>query len=282
MKISRLFTSFLGAMLCVSAAAAPPGQFEPVEKTPVFKPKPGQGYALFQDLEVTDISMTPQNPVAGQNVTLQFTVRNNGKIKTPEADLSVTVWDTQGGGYSGGTFYLMVPKVPSLAPGQSHTIPSSVQFITLGDHAGIEVTVDGNNKIKETDENNNKKFHYFSVVCKPDLSSYDYTKSPPPPEYVETYPNQEVKHTVWVYNNGWCDSKPAQLYVACDGQWPININIPPINGHQRAGLPVTLKWTEPGTRTCKFKVDQTNTNDESLENNNDGEFQVSVLGQWPQ
>jgi subtilase family serine protease len=281
MKTPQLLVSFLGAILCVSAIAAPP-QFKPLKQNPVLQQKPGQTYALLQDLEVTNISMTPQNPVAGQTVNFQFTVRNNGKLKTPEADFSVTFWDTHGGGYSGGTFYLVVPKVPPLNPGQSYNVPGSVQFITIGDQVGVDVKVDGNNKIKETNENNNQKLQYFSVVCKPDLSTYDYTKSKPPLEVVETHPNQEVKHTVWVYNNGWCDSKPAQLSVGCDELWPITVNIPPINGHQRVGLPVSLNWATPGIRMCRVKVDYTNTNIESLENNNDGEFEVSVLGQWPQ
>ena len=59
------------------------------------------------------------------------------------------------------------------------------------------------------------------------------------------------------------------------------INIPHINPHQRVGLPITLSWDTPGIRYGTLKVDATNTNDESIEGNNEMPLMVSVLAPWP-
>jgi len=51
--------------------------------------------------------------------------------------------------------------------------------------------------------------------------------------------------------------------------------------NQKIGIPISLKWTEHGTKNCEIKVDYTNTNNESIENNNVMKLIVIVSVEWP-
>jgi subtilase family serine protease len=239
-------------------------------------PKP----QLNTDLQVVSIAMSPTNPVAGQAVKFVAVVKNSGKMKTPQVESLFTFWDTHGS-TSGGRFYSSSPPVPSLMPEQTCNIETNTTFITLGDNAAVSFQIDRFDKLNEINETNNEKIKYFSVQCKPELALYDYTKPKPANIWVDAHPGKEVKVTVWVYNNAWCFSKAAKLSVTGNDIAPMTINVPPINPHQRVGLPITLKWETAGIRNCKLKVDTTNTNDESIENNNEMDLIVSVLGEWP-
>lgn len=251
-----------------------------LQKKPAFAPKPEGTYQLAQDLEVTAIEMTPKHPVAGQSVAFAFTVKNTGNIKTPKTDMVVTFWDTNGGSDWG--FAIAPPSVPSLDAGKTHVSKSSVTFITLGDSVGVAAKVDHSNKIKETNESNNEKREFFGVQCKPDIATGDYRKPTPPLSMVSTYPNQTLKYSISVYNNGWCNSKPGQVSVGCDDLWPVSVPLPVVPGRSKIALPVSLQWLTAGVRTCRIKLDSTNTNKESIETNNGAEFKVSVISlDWP-
>ncbi len=273
----------VGLLMAIAALFTPPvtagPDFTPIPKK-VFKPKTDPGFILNRDLEVSSITMVPQNPVAGQNVMFTFKVINKGAVKTPKAETVATFWDTKGGG-SWGQFSVATPEIPELQPGQEFTFQTHVTFITLGDSAGVVLKVDRFNKISETDETNNEKQLFFSVTCKPELSPYDYLKPKPNPPIVKTLLNQEVTHNITVYNNSWCQSQATTMSVGCDEKWPTTIPIPPINGRQKTELPITLKWDSIGTKSCKVKVDAANTVVESIETNNEGEFRVSVTPEWP-
>ncbi len=277
LRTAGLFIAF-ATSLTTPVIAGP--DFTPIPNK-VFKPKTDPGLVLNRDLEVSSITMVPQNPVAGKNVMFTFKVTNKGAVKTPKAETLATFWDTKGGS-DWGQFSVATPEIPELQPGQEFTFQTHVTFITLGDSAGVVLKVDRFNKISETDETNNEKRHFFSVTCKPELSPYDYRKPIPNPAIIPTLPNQEVTHNIAVYNNGWCQSQATTMSVGCDEKWPTTIQIPPINGHQKIELPITLKWDTAGMKSCKVKVDEPNTISESIETNNEGEFKVSVApNAWP-
>ena len=242
--------------------------------------KPVPKVKINTDLEVVSITMTPTNPVAGEVVKFVAVAKNSGKMQTPQVEALFSFWDTQGGGPA-GQFTVPTPPVPSLLPGQTHTLEVSTAFVTMGDQVGVSLKIDRFDKLKEINEDNNEKRDFFQVQCKPELALYDYTKPKPANISVVGNPGEQVQLTVWVYNNAWCFSKAAKLSVSGDGIMPMLINIPPINPHQRVGLPITLSWETPGIRYGTLKVDATNTNDESIEGNNEMPLMVSVLAPWP-
>jgi subtilase family serine protease len=241
------------------------------------KAKPIAMPQLNTDLEIVSVTMTPDNPVSGQTVSVTAVVKNSGKVKTPEVDSKFTFWDTKGG----SKFYSISPSVPSLFPGQTYDLKTATSIITLGESAGVEVKIDRFNKFKEINETNNAKIHYFNVQCKPELAPYDYTKTKPDNIIGNTKPDEPFTTTIWVYNNGGCQSKPAVLAIQGTGISFVSYDIPPIMKNNKIGIPISLKWTEPGTKNCEIKVDYTNTNNESIENNNTIKLIVSVTGEWP-
>ncbi len=238
---------------------------------PVMKPQ------LETDLEVVSISTTPNNPVSGQNVSVVSIIRNSGKVKTPEVDSIVTFWNTKGG----TKFYAIAPSIPPLFPNQTYELKTTTPIITLGQSAGVEVKIDRFNKFKETNETNNKKLHYFNVQCKPELAPYDYTKPKPANITGITKQGEAFTTTIWVYNNGGCQSKAAVLMIQGTGLSYVSYDIPPIMGNQKVGIPISLIWADSGVKNCEIKVDYTNVNNESIENNNMMELIVQVIGEWP-
>ena len=247
--------------------------------------KPKNQFKLINtDLEVVSIAMTPTNPVAGEIVTFVAIIKNSGKTKTPQVDSIFTFWDTKGGAGSGGLFSTGSPSVPPLFTGQTFELKTTTQFITLGDSAGVLVKIDRFNKFKEDNEKNNEKKLFFSVQCKPELNLYDYTKAKPASIKADAQPGEQFSLTVWIYNNAWCDSKASKLSIEGD-ELPLNMyHVPPIGPRQRIGIPVSLQWAQSGYKHCKIKVDATNINIESIENNNEMELIVHVFptpGAWP-
>jgi subtilase family serine protease len=241
------------------------------------KAKPTAMPQLNTDLEIVSVTMTPDNPVSGQTVSVTAVVKNSGKVKTPEVDSIFSFWDTKGG----STFYTTSPSVPSLFPGQTYDLKTATSIITLGEHSAVEAKIDRFNKFKEINETNNAKIHYFNVQCKPELAPYDYTKTKPDSISGSTKQGEPFTTTIWVYNNGGCQSKPAVLAIQGTGLSFISYDIPPIMKNNKIGIPISLKWTEPGTKNCEIKVDYTNTNNESIENNNAMKLNVIVTADWP-
>ncbi|MCP3898242.1 MAG: hypothetical protein GY707_00740 [Desulfobacteraceae bacterium] len=241
------------------------------------KKKPPIKLQLITDLKVVSISMTPSNPVSGEVVTVTAQVKNIGKVETPKVDAIFTFWNTKGG----GQFSTASPSVPKLLPGHTFEIKTSATIITLGKSSAVSAKIDRFNKFNEINEKNNEKIHYFNVQCKPELAPYDYTKPKPASVNGNTKPGEEFTTTIWVYNNSGCQSKPASLVIQGGGVPITSYDIPAIKANQKVGIPVSLKWTEPGYKNCEIIVDYTNTNDESIENNNRMELIVSVGGEWP-
>lgn len=63
----------------------------------------------------------------------------------------------------------------------------------------------------------------------------------------------------------------------------VSYDIPPIMGNKKVGIPISLKWADSGVKDCEIKADYTNTNNESIENNNVMKLVVNVAeaGVWP-
>ncbi len=241
------------------------------------KKKPPIKLQLITDLKVVSISMTPSNPASGEVVTVTAQVKNIGKVETPKVDAIFTFWNTKGG----GQFSTASPSVPVLLPGHTSEIKTSVTIITLGKSSAVVAKIDRFNKFSEINEKNNEKIHYFNVQCKPELAPYDYTKPKPASINGNTKPGEEFITTIWVYNNSGCWSQSASLVLQGIGVPITSYDIPPIKANQKVGIPVSLKWTEPGYKNCEIIVDYTNTNDESIENNNRMKLIISVDGEWP-
>ncbi|NLG84059.1 MAG: carbohydrate-binding protein [Firmicutes bacterium] len=102
------------------------------------------------DLIVTDITWSPSNPSAGNAVTFSAIVKNQGTIATPSGT-AVTVRIV----IDGNTTLTSTNYTSSIPAGGSATItPSGTWTATNGNHS-VTATVDYNNIITETNENNN-------------------------------------------------------------------------------------------------------------------------------
>ncbi len=235
-----------------------------VKVRPESKPK------LNTDLEVVSFSMTPTNPVAGQEVIFTAVVRNSGKVNTPQVNTLMTFKDSAGGGYNGNLFNMGTAKVPSLIPGQTFEFKAAPTFITFGENAAASVKVDQDNEFAEINEKNNRKWLYFNVQCKPELAPYEYVQGKPNFITIEGKKGEEFIATIMVYNNSWCTSNQAKLKITGPGISPtLDINLVPIKGHGKLALPVPFKFETASNYHCKIVIDSTNTNDESIENNNE-------------
>jgi hypothetical protein len=134
--------------------------------TPTPTPTPEVGNP---DLVVTDISWTPANPVAGNQVTFSATIKNQGKKSTPIGVVHGVAFFVDGNFVSWSD-----TSSESLAPGASRTVTSNggpggtpVWMATAGTHT-VEAHVDDINRIPgEEDESNNKLQETFTVGDNP-------------------------------------------------------------------------------------------------------------------
>ena len=111
-------------------------------------------YVEPSDLIITDLKWTPTNPVDGETITIDVTVKNIGTGKT--------IRDFYVGFYIDGGYYDRVWVTQDLAPGES-TYSSSIQTtwtVTPHDH-DIKAWADYDDRITESDETNNQKIEHL-------------------------------------------------------------------------------------------------------------------------
>ncbi len=237
---------------------------------PVKKPE----FKLNADLEAVSISINPSNPVSGEDVNINSIVRNSGTVKTPKSSVSVYAWNDRGYGKR-EKIYVYRPEIPPLAPGQTFEFNRTTIFVRTGYGIIIEAIVDKDDRIKEINEDNNKKSNSYNVQCKPELTYSDsgldgYAKC------FKAVPGIEKIETINVYNIAGCKSKPSKLVIEASGMATTMYDIPSIKGYGKYGISVPFKFMTPGTKHGLMRVDATNTNDEPLEYNNELKLIITV------
>jgi PGF-pre-PGF domain-containing protein/uncharacterized repeat protein (TIGR01451 family) len=116
------------------------------------------------DLKIESISLSPQEPHPGENITFTVTVKNNGSAV---AETSEIKYDIKGTNEN----YTGVLSIPILAAGEAR---AGTFFWTPGNEGQIVVkaTVDAESAISESDETNNE-FTKTATVYKETVSSDD-------------------------------------------------------------------------------------------------------------
>lgn len=114
------------------------------------------------DLTVTDVRFSNSHPAEGDNVSISATIKNNGAASA--ADVSVTFYID--GQYFAGQGITSIDTVNVATVGVQWTAVS-------GDHL-INVTVDPNNKVMESNENNNWYTKTISTSQKNNTPGFEF------------------------------------------------------------------------------------------------------------
>ncbi len=112
---------------------------------------------LASELAVLDAIMTPAKPVVGEEVNIAITVENQGNTNSGafRVDWYADPFEYEPEPPPAGAFGNISESVPSLAPGQQHTIHSSFSFPAWQIAMAAYARVDTTNAVLEFDEDNN-------------------------------------------------------------------------------------------------------------------------------
>ena len=199
--------------------------------------------SLAPDLVVQSISWDPLNPVAGENVTFAFIIRNQGSGKATSS---------HGYFYIDGTRQSTI-NFEAIDPGGIYT--STFEWPVESGEYPLKFIIDPNDRIIESVENNNELTVDFTPIL-PDLYIEGFEWSPSIPSVGET-----VNLTVTVGNKGRSMVIECPLYLKIEGQTSFSesVNNLAVGGSDS----VLIKWNaEPGTHTIQIIVDP---NDEIAE-----------------
>ncbi len=120
------------------------------------------------DLVIDEMTVSPEEPMAGDNITVMVTIKNQGD--GPAAPTLANL-------YNNGS-PITTKNVPEIDPGAVSTETFTVTAWE-GDNA-IEVVVDSEQSIAESNEANNKKLVILSVLPPPVTNPGPATAPPPP------------------------------------------------------------------------------------------------------
>ena len=206
--------------------------------------------ATKPDLTVQDITWSPVEPSKGDNVTLTITIKNQGGAKA----ISCRVYFYVDGHFKSYQY------MQSLAPGDLVT-ESFTWVAEAGTHT-IKVIADGENWIKESDEDNNVKTVTIQTIP-PDLIIQSITWSPQ-----NISEGDNVTFTVKITNqgNGQADYSYVAYYV--DDLYLTSADVIPLDPGATDNK--TFNWfAEAGAHTIKVVADPNNRVLESNETNNE-------------
>jgi glucan endo-1,3-alpha-glucosidase len=113
--------------------------------------------AALSDLAVTDFSWSPANPSPGQPVTFKANVKNQGMGPTPAGTIIGVLFTLDGVSYvwSDNITSSLVPGASITATASGSPSGSAAWIAIAGNHS-IEANVDDINRIKESNETNNR------------------------------------------------------------------------------------------------------------------------------
>ena len=217
----------------------------------------------LSDVTPTDVNVSPANPVEGDTVTLQATLRNP------------TVWDTGGltvSFYATSNtqqYYIGSALVPNVPAGG--TAQAGIPWNTLGftGTVPVRVVVDPFDRLAETDETNNVARANLTILTRPDLLISNLQLSNPEPVVGEP-----VTVTLTLRNRGQttAGAQTVALYVGnpdASGTAVGAQGLAPLPGGNTGT--VTFTWTPnaPGQYRLFARVDRDNAVNEFDEGNND-------------
>ncbi|MFC2071058.1 CARDB domain-containing protein, partial [Chloroflexota bacterium] len=206
--------------------------------------------SITPDLIVENITWLPVGPIAGDNATFSFVVKNQGTGTATS---------------SHGNFYIDNELQRSVSFNEIESGGISTTTLSWPIKAGVytvKLKIDPNNKIIESDENNNEKTVDFIPII-PDLFVSSVVWVPTNPSVGET-----VNFTVTIGNQGRsivtdCD---YYLYIGSVSSDSGSVKDLTIGGSDTE----ILKWVAvPGNHAIKIVVDPNNRFVETVESNNE-------------
>ncbi len=213
------------------------------EKTVILSPP-------LPDLIVQNITWSPTNPSVRDEITFTVTVENQGSGPSEKLGVDLHIDDVSAG----------YQELDGISAG--NTMEATFTWRAEAGSHQIEVSVDSQDDVAESDELNNEKTVTFSTLP-PDLVIEQITWTPPEPTIGDT-----VTVTVKVKNQGEGMSDFAYIAYYVDGSRltsdRTNMVSPNATDNQ------TFTWTiTKREHTIKALVDSSNMVDESDETNNE-------------
>ncbi|MFC1964324.1 CARDB domain-containing protein [Chloroflexota bacterium] len=200
------------------------------------------------DLIVNTITWSPSDPVAGDNITITLSVKNQGEGKASSSHLAYYIDD----GYVASAY------IKPLNPGASASASFSWETQT-GSHT-VKAVADAREVVAESDESNNTKTATLPSLS-PDLVVQNITWSPSSPLIAH-----RVTFTITVANRGRSDASQTRLHLCIERKiYYYSV------GELAAGATAnqTFGWvTLQGTHTIEAIADAENSIIESDESNN--------------
>lgn len=113
----------------------------------------------FPDLNISDFTMEPENPVVDQNIVFSVTVNNSGPGSAAACKLTIKV---------GGETYGKTYNIPSLSSNQSYTV-TRTETLSVAQNYQATAIIDAANEVPEENENNNEFAIQFTVKEAPNI-----------------------------------------------------------------------------------------------------------------
>lgn len=216
------------------------------------------------DLVPTELTHAPEDPIEGDNATFNATVSNEGEA---DADSSFNVTFLVDGEQVGEN-----KTIDSLRFGDETNVTSDEWNATPGDHE-VRVVVDPHEDISESDEENNELAESFDVAA----AEVDFAVTELASEPEDPVEEDEVAFEAIVANEGNVASNNTTLRFFVDGDaLGDDVEVPALAAGENVSL-TSENWTaEEGEHTIRAFVDPARETNESDEENNDREEQITV------
>ena len=206
--------------------------------------------SITPDLVVQSISWDPLSPVAGENVTFAFIVRNQGNGKVAS---SYGYFYIDGNRQSTITFQAM-------EPGEIYT--ATFEWPVKSGEYPLKLIIDPNNSIIESDEDNNEMTVDFTPII-PDFYVKSFECSPSIPSVGET-----VNFTVTIGNKGRSMVRDCPFYFYVGDQTLLSESAKNLTAGGSDS--VMIQWVaKPGTHTIRIVIDPSDDFPELSESDNE-------------
>jgi len=219
------------------------------------------------DLKITDISLFPENPVKSQNVTVAFTVSNNGGSVAAGNAATVYLDDNKIGDVN----------CPALTANTAVSLSLVLDAVnlTVGTHT-VKIIADDGNNIYESDDNNNLMVKGITVNDYSDLLIKDVWTFPQTP-----VAGKSLQVFCKLNNIGYGSAVSEQtvdLYI--DDVKVSSITYSNLAAKSTATLNFTVdgKYISSGLHKFKVVADGGNVILESRKDNNSLEKEITVTG----
>jgi hypothetical protein len=206
------------------------------------------------DLIVQKFVLSPGSVQNGERVKYELIINNIGgpsKISTMRSSFQSSYG-------TGRSDYRSVPN-----PGQSLTFNGELS-VGISNCTAITWTVklDFQNKIIESNENNNTASYSASIQGRPMIGFCTNTHQEPPcPDlFINGAVDKDIYIGFEVYNFGCAVSPAGAMELSFPGQWPQTVPIPPIQPGKFFPFVTYMQWSTPGVKNGEIilKYNQSN------------------------